>query len=80
MPMRKMANTTGISILANGKCSVCEMLYDHSDFILGDIRENTIYEIWNSNKAWSLYSPIQEQQKNSPDPRCPQAVPIDKIL
>lgn len=46
--------------MANGKCSVCEMLYDHEQYILGDIRKDDIYSIWNSEKALELYSPKQE--------------------
>ncbi len=55
-----LANCTVISVLANGKCSICEMLYEHEEFILGDIRTQPIEELWNSPKALYLYSPPQE--------------------
>lgn len=51
-----MANTTCISILANGDCSVCEMLYDNPEYLLGNVLESSIKDIWNSNKALRLYS------------------------
>lgn len=51
-----MANTTCISILANGDCSVCEMLYDTPEYLLGNVTESSIREIWNSNKALRLYT------------------------
>lgn len=54
-----LANTTGLSILSNGTCSICEMLYDHEEFALGNVRENSIKEIWNSQKALSLYNATQ---------------------
>lgn len=40
-----MANVTCISILANGDCSVCEMLYDNPDYILGNVNESSVSEI-----------------------------------
>lgn len=109
-----VANTTGISILANGDCSVCEMLYDNPEYILGNVSNQSITEIWNSDKALGLYtlkqtlfpedSPCHDcgvfekcrnsygkrvcyldiaksgNQKWYPDPRCPQASPVDMIL
>lgn len=51
-----LANTTSMSVLANGLCSICEMLYDHEEYIIGDINLNTIKEIWNSDKAINLYT------------------------
>lgn len=51
-----MANTTCISILANGECSVCEMLYDNPDYILGNVNQSSVKDIWNSDKALKLYS------------------------
>lgn len=54
-----MANTTCISILANGDCSVCEMLYDNPEYLLGNVLKSSIKDIWNSNKALRLYSMSQ---------------------
>lgn len=51
-----MANTTCISILANGDCSVCEMLYDTPEYLLGNVTESSLREIWNSERALQLYA------------------------
>ena len=56
-----MSNTTGISILANGDCTVCEMLYDNPEYLLGNVMNSSIKEIWNSDKATGLYSICQEE-------------------
>lgn len=66
-----LANTTSLSILANGLCSICEMLYDHPEYILGSVRKASISEIWNSEKALNLYSPQQENiESDSPCKTC----------
>ena len=54
------ANTYSMSILPSGDCTICEMLYDNKDFVLGNILEMGIEDIWNSNKALELYSPSRE--------------------
>ena len=45
-----------MSILSNGICTPCEMLYENPDFIMGNIKKNSLVEIWNSNKALNLLS------------------------
>lgn len=66
-----MGNTTSLSILANGVCSVCEMLYDHDEYILGDVRLASVKEIWNSKKALELYYMKQSVcSKKSPCSTC----------
>ncbi len=70
-----LANVTTLSILANGECSVCEMLYDNPDFLLGNIRESTIAEVWNSDKALRLYTLRQsEAPATTPCARCKEFV------
>lgn len=51
-----LANTTSLSILCDGTCTVCEMLYKNPMFTLGNIKEQTLYEIWNSKKAISIFN------------------------
>jgi radical SAM protein with 4Fe4S-binding SPASM domain len=63
-----LANTTTLSILANGTCSVCEMLYEQPEYVLGNINTHSVYEIWNSAKALKLYSP--EQDSMADDSSC----------
>ncbi len=66
-----MANTTCISILANGDCSVCEMLYDNPEYLIGNVNEQSIREIWNSEKALQLYTMAQHQfPQSSPCKEC----------
>ncbi len=65
------ANTYSMSILASGECTICEMLYDNKEYLIGDIKENSLHEIWNSNKAISLYAPNQDETSpNSPCHTC----------
>lgn len=66
-----MANTTCISILANGDCSICEMLYDNPEYLLGNVSECSIREIWNSDRALRLYALDQHcSPKSSPCREC----------
>lgn len=41
-------------ILPDGKVSICEQLYWHPQFIIGDLKEQSIEEVWQSEKAKSL--------------------------
>jgi len=50
------ANTYSMSILSNGKSTICEMLYYNNIFYIGDINSQSLEEIWNSDKALSLYN------------------------
>lgn len=66
-----LGNVTSISIIANGKCTVCEMLYGEKDYIIGDLRVNSLRDIWNSKIAKQLYSPIQTSfAKDTPCRTC----------
>lgn len=60
-----LANSTCISILANGDCSVCEMLYDSPEYLLGNVYDSSIRDIWNSEKALNLYAMAQESCPDS---------------
>jgi radical SAM protein with 4Fe4S-binding SPASM domain len=53
-------NYSSLFILPDGKVTICEELYWHPQFILGDVTKQTIEEIWNSPKAINLYSIPQE--------------------
>ena len=54
------ANTYSISILPSGDCTICEMLYYNRFFILGNIKEQKLIDIWNSEKAIDLFLPKRE--------------------
>lgn len=49
------ANQKAFNVLPDGKVTICEELYWHPSFIIGDITENSIMEIWNSEKARKLF-------------------------
>lgn len=49
------ANQKAFNVLPDGKVTICEELYWHPSFIIGDITENSILEIWNSEKAKKLF-------------------------
>lgn len=46
---------SSLYILPDGKVTICEQLYWNKNFIVGDVLENSIEEIWNSDKSTSLY-------------------------
>lgn len=65
------ANSYSMAILSNGKCTICEMLYDNKHFLIGDLRISSLSEVWNSQKALSLYSrDLLECNKKSPCRTC----------
>ncbi len=61
------ANRRSVVVLPDGQVTVCEELYFHPDFIIGDLNQNSLMEIWNSAKALELAYPSQEQ---IPDGSC----------
>ena len=48
-------NFSSFVILPDGKVTLCEELYWHPRFILGDVLMQSIREVWNSEAAQSLY-------------------------
>ncbi|MCM1139622.1 MAG: radical SAM protein [Muribaculum sp.] len=42
-------------VLPDGKVSICEQMYWHKDFIIGDLSCQSIIDIWNSPKAHTLF-------------------------
>lgn len=42
-------------ILPDGQVTICEELYYHPSFIIGDIKKQSINEIWDSKRALELY-------------------------
>ena len=61
------ANSFSMSVLASGECSICEMLYENEEYTIGNIKEQSLFDVWNSPKALSLFSPNQnDTSANSP--------------
>ena len=48
-------NIRNIVILPNGNVTICEELYNHPKFILGNIRESSLKDIWKSKRALDLF-------------------------
>lgn len=46
-------------ILPDGKVSVCEQLYWHKDFIIGDLTTQSMEEIWSSDRAKEIFRTAQ---------------------
>lgn len=54
-------NHSSFFILPDGKVTICEELYWHPRFIIGDLTKQSIMEIWNSPKAVNLYYITQDE-------------------
>lgn len=65
MNSRCLGNVTTLSILSNGKCTLCETLYGNPEYLLGDLNNETIEDIWNGDKAMSLYKTAQASYDES---------------
>lgn len=48
-------NVRNMTILPDGRVTIYEELYDHPEFIIGDLTKNSILEVWNSDKAKNLF-------------------------
>lgn len=46
---------SSLYILPDGNVTICEQLYWNKDFIVGNINQHTLAEIWNSDKANTLF-------------------------
>lgn len=49
-------NVRNAVLLPNGDITICEELYNHPMFIIGNIKKNSLRDIWNSPKAIQLYN------------------------
>lgn len=55
------ANVDGLVALPDGQITICEELYWNKKFLIGDLKENSIEEIWNSAKALHLWHISQDE-------------------
>lgn len=67
-------NTRNVVMLPNGDVTICEELYDNPRFIIGNIRQNSLQEIWESSKAISLFRLHENKFSASVCCRCEEAV------
>lgn len=58
---RCSANQRGMVILPNGDVTICEELYWNPHFLIGNIIQSSIMDVWNSEKAKSLFYVSQSQ-------------------
>jgi radical SAM protein with 4Fe4S-binding SPASM domain len=64
------ANRHGFVILPDGKVSVCEELYDHPEFVIGDLKRQSVMEVWTSSEALALLHPDQAAVPEGPCKSC----------
>ena len=69
-------NQRSFVILPDGKVTICEELYWHPNFIIGDLTKQSILEVWNSDKAISLFNITQN--KMQPESQCKMCGVFDK--
>lgn len=50
------ALTTHLFVLPDGKVTICEQLYWNPHFIIGDVTQSGLKEVWDSDRALQLYS------------------------
>ena len=62
-------------MLPDGKVTICEELYWHHSFILGDLSKESILDVWNSQKAKELQ--FLSTEKISADSACKQCEVFD---
>lgn len=47
-------------VLPDGKCTICEQLYWNANFIIGDLNNDNIMDVWNSQRSKELLTIKQE--------------------
>ena len=68
-------NMRSMIILPDGKVSICEELYNHPQFVIGDVSTHSIVDVWNSEKAQKLF--YIEQEKISEKSVCKKCEEFD---
>lgn len=63
---RCSANISSCFILPDGKVTLCERLYWNGKFIIGDLKKDTLVNIWKSPKAIFLYELEKYIDEKSP--------------
>lgn len=52
---------SSLYILPDGKVTICEQLYWNNRFLVGDVLQESIMEVWNSEKSLALFNLKQEE-------------------
>jgi len=58
-------NVWNMVILPNGDVTICEELYYKDKFIIGNLNNSSIKEVWNSKRALELYNLVIPNQSKS---------------
>lgn len=78
--VRCSGNFTTFTILPDGKVTICEELYWHPRFIIGDIMKQSIEEVWNSERALELYNISKNMiREESPCKQCEEFEKCHKL-
>lgn len=72
-------NRDSFVILPNGQVTACEELYDHPAFIMGDLRHQSVMEMWNSPQALALLYPDQSALPDGPCRTCNDFVECNAV-
>lgn len=65
------ANTTSFLVLPDGKVTYCEQTYWNPQFNMGDLRNQSIMEMWDSEKAKNMWHyPQDSLQEGNPCKTC----------
>ena len=68
---RCTGNQSSFIILPNGDVTICEEVYFNKNLVIGNILENSIMDVWNSDKAKNLFYISQSVfPKESPCSKC----------
>lgn len=63
-------NVWNIVILPNGDVTICEELYSNKHFIIGNVSNTSINDIWTGEKALNLYNFTLSKDSNSECKNC----------
>lgn len=66
------AGRQSLHILPDGKVTLCEQLPSREEFILGDLSQHSLLEIWNSDKLKKWLFPDRELFKGTVCYECPE--------
>jgi radical SAM protein with 4Fe4S-binding SPASM domain len=58
------------TLLPDGKVTLCEQLYYHEHFLVGDLRKQSIEEMWHSPEMMKVVRPDQSEFTGSPCHTC----------
>lgn len=64
------ANYSQITILPDGQVTVCDKTYWTPEFIIGDIKTQSLEEVWNSERALEVFHMRDNIQSDSPCRLC----------